>query len=623
MSYIISGLNIQNISEYNSGSSYVKYDIVDFELNTGISLYPSYTGLGNSGLYLWVNNDVLTDFQLDSNFRVSGWINKVDYSGNLVTYSTNTYDKTFVDFNENYIRLKPNQFLSGSGYNKSTRTVFVAVEVESFQQNISQEIFRFGDSGSYGFLQVSGLDSYGSSKVYVDNSGFNAVSNIYGDLNIFTLTQEASDLKVRQNGIDIGTVSSYNSAWTGSNFRIGPVTDSSNGIKYYEIVQFTGNVSSSDIEKYEKYLFEKYSTRDGLYFAKNNVASGISYSPITYTGANYWTRDLDDIFNLTYGCSANFSAKLSPLYMGDGYKTNTINGINTLQTEFDLHFDGLTDIQAKSLITFFENSPEAQNKSLYEGFKGVEMNLFYPYKKNAEIYFKTIDHSSSYADLNKISIKGESLFESNLNYKGMFVELDEVNVKTYSDFLTSIQYNDVFYYPSVTFSERGYYFYTGANINASSGPSGPSGPINQIYIAPENSPTGASSYFTKNFYFKPDLDYSINSQVRLFTNDLKNSTKEYEKDGINYNNLEFQLNFTKRSDKEALAILKFLEDKAGYKVFNYTLPQPYNKNISVYCPEWNHDYNFKDNHSISAKFIQFRNNFDQASNFNTVVTFVS
>ncbi len=46
MSYLISGLNIKNISEYNSSSLYSLYDIVDYQLNTGISVMPNYTGFG-------------------------------------------------------------------------------------------------------------------------------------------------------------------------------------------------------------------------------------------------------------------------------------------------------------------------------------------------------------------------------------------------------------------------------------------------------------------------------------------------------------------------------------------------------------------------------------------------
>ena len=103
---------------------------------------------------------------------------------------------------------------------------------------------------------------------------------------------------------------------------------------------------------------------------------------------------------------------------------------------------------------------------------------------------------------------------------------------------------------------------------------------------------------------------------------MKNSTIEYSKDGINYNNLEFTVSFNKRTNQEARAILKYLDDKAGFKIFSYTLPQPYNKTISVYCPEWNHTYNFNNNNDISVKFIEFENPVNPKTVFNTQIILI-
>ena len=43
------------------------------------------------------------------------------------------------------------------------------------------------------------------------------------------------------------------------------------GIKYHEIINFTGVLNNTQLSYYEKYLFEKYSNKGGLYFAKSNV----------------------------------------------------------------------------------------------------------------------------------------------------------------------------------------------------------------------------------------------------------------------------------------------------------------------------------------------------------------
>lgn len=621
MSSIISGLNIKNISEYDSTLSYDKYDVIDYELITGISVYPSYTGLGNSGLIAWFNNDYLEDFYTDGSFNLTGWKNKVVGSGDLLQLSIDPNVRPNILFDQNYITLKDLEFFSGDGFDYTNRTIFLAVDIIQPEKIDSQKIIKFGTDASLGALKINGLNTENSASVIVDNSSFYAVSPIYNNKNIFTIVQNstASTLTIRQNGFQIGQISPYNVQWDSDYLELGNNPKNS-GINYYDLFYFSGVLSETEIDYYEKYLFEKYfSDYEGLFFAKKTVPVGEAYSPIFYTGNKYWTRDIDDLFKLNYGSSVNFSAKLSPLIMGDGYRTNTANNVNTLNAKFTFNYDGLTDKQAKCLISYFENTPEAPVKSLYEDFKGVNIDLFNPYKSNAEVYFKTINHTSTYNNINKITIEAESLFDSSLDYKGMFVLLDEKNIKTYSSYVDYLLKDDVFYFSSSSYLDRGYYFYTGANINP---PSSATGPSNQIYISPANSPTGVNSWFTRDFYFKGDLEYNINENIRLISNEMKNSTIEYSKDGINYNVLEFDISFKKRSNQEAKAILKFLDDKAGFKTFDYTLPQPYNKKITVYCPEWNHVYNFNDNHDISVKFIEFKNPFNAYSIFNTKIDFI-
>lgn len=621
MSYIISGLNIQNISEYNFNNSYSKYDIVDFQLFTGASLSPAYTGNGQTGLTTWFNNDLLEYFKTDTKFDVTGWRNLVSGSGDLNQTGAFAATNPYVDFNENYINLFNDQTLSGTGFASDSRTLIFLIEAADLNKvDQAQKILQFGTNSNYGKFLLSGINSYNQAKILLDDTEFNSISSLYNDKNIFTLIQNnaAGTIKLRQNGIDLGTYSSFNTNWKATNFILGNNNDSVD-IKYYEIIHFTGVVADSQISGYEKYLYEKYFDNTRLYFAFNDVPAGIQYSPMSYTGVGYWTQDIDDLFKMNYGCSANFTCNLSMLQMGDGYKTNVVQTVNTLNSKFNLNYDGLTDKEAKCLITYFENSPETKKKSLYEGYKGVNMNLFPPYKENAELYFKSINHSTIYNDINSVKIEAESLYDSSLDYKGMLIQLDEKNIKTYpvDNIFTSILPNDVYYYDSDSLKLRGYYFYSGIDVY----PPVTTEIYAQIELSPENRPTGQNSFFTKDFYFKGDISYDVNSNLRLLKSDFKNSTTEYDKDGINYNVLEFNVDFKNRSNSEARAILKFLDDKAGYKVFKYTLPQPYNKEINVYCPEWNHTYNFNNNNDISVKFIEFKNPFDTATKFNTKLYF--
>jgi phage-related protein len=94
--------------------------------------------------------------------------------------------------------------------------------------------------------------------------------------------------------------------------------------------------------------------------------------------------------------------------------------------------------------------------------------------------------------------------------------------------------------------------------------------------------------------------------------------KKFNLYGFNPNLSNLKLNFDGRSDKEAKSILLFLESHLGYKKFGFhslkeyggndsdaSNSTPHRKTLSFfYCPEWTHTFNYKNNHSISATFIE-------------------
>lgn len=607
MSYLIPQLNIKNIAEYDSDISYEKYDVVDYQLVTGASMYPSYTGLGQTGLHFWFNNEFQDSFKIDSKARVTGWESRVSNDQFLKQDSDNENFYSQLDFNANFTKLSNSELLTGGSLNSQDRTMFICFEAYPHSDGLfsEQNIFAWGDTdyGNYassGTLSIGGQDNSPDNttyaRIYLDSVGYIPVCPIYNEPNIITIVQSynggSKNLKLRQNGYEIADINTFNDGWMEEFLLLGD-TKTANGVKYYDIFSFTGVLPETEIDYYEKYLFENYFDVDGLYYAKADVAANELYSPITRVGKYYyWTQKIDDLFRLSYGCSMSAEVNSSTISFGDGYQSSISKNINNLNISYKLYYQGLTDKQAKSLIAFFENTPNAQIKNQYEGFSGVRMDLFTPHAKDSEVYFLDIDHETPYNNINNININAKSLFESNLNYKGFTVKLDEEEIRTYSNDLEGFDYNDIVYYESDVFENRGYYFYTGQKTNES--------------IEVSNSPVGEDSYFTRSFYFKPDLDYSFNSSLRLGYAEMKNSTTEYRSDGLNANLLDFDLQFQNRSEKEARAILKFLEDKAGFKLFRYTLPQPYNKTITVYCPQWSHDYNFKDNHTVKAKFLEFK-----------------
>ena len=71
-----------------------------------------------------------------------------------------------------------------------------------------------------------------------------------------------------------------------------------------------------------------------------------------------------------------------------------------------------------------------------------------------------------------------------------------------------------------------------------------------------------------------------------------------------------------RSDEEAAEILQFLENHLGYKKFRFNLPRPYIKDSDYfttpnrkltsifYCPAWEHNVVYKNNHRITVTFVE-------------------
>jgi hypothetical protein len=105
------------------------------------------------------------------------------------------------------------------------------------------------------------------------------------------------------------------------------------------------------------------------------------------TGSLHLTKNIDNLFNKTYGCSANFSTKAVKANYGDGYFLNVIPNANNLITNFSINYEGLTDRQAYALAGYFQSSFENEPLTIVDSYENVSMDLFYPYRNDAKIYF--------------------------------------------------------------------------------------------------------------------------------------------------------------------------------------------------------------------------------------------
>lgn len=657
--------SITGIKDFDVNSqSYDQYDLVDYQYYTGNSVYP--TDL--SGLYAWFKTDDLNNFEIDSSGRIYKWYNSAPghSTENLINLDNSSETRPYFDFSNNSVTCEANADKNKynhlyphpsspnfSGFITGDRCWFVVYKFNNLRSgNLTTQNGYYANystiintnenntaSASTGYFGVYGNNdrnalnanvSAGSQEfiiigndptnLYPNSTTFNnsfSSADLF-NVNIVSIIKDNTNnvLKIRNNGYEVLSASTSTYFATGcASLRIGnagnahgavpagqPYNYDSSNISYFEILGYSVKPSDEEILKLEKYLFKKiFKNSDNLYISNQNfTSSDYRYSPINILGSQYLTKDIDTLFNKTYGCSANFTTKAIKANFGDGYFSNVIPNTNNLVTSFSLHYDGLTDKQSHALIGYFQNTFENEPLTIFDSYENVNMDLFYPYKNNAKIYFESLDHKSIDSNINNIVINCTTAYDSNLDYKGYLIT-DTESIKAFS-LNKTYKKHDIIYYNNI--ASGGYYWYTGNDIT---------------FLNSTESPTGVNSLFTKKFYFKPDLDFNIPLNPRFLKNEYEMTSISYEQDGINKNILDLSLSFTNRSNDEANAILKFLDDKCGFKLFEFTLPPPYNKQLTFYCPEWSHTYKFDQNHDINVKFLEFKGSLVSDIYFNTII----
>ena len=137
-----------------------------------------------------------------------------------------------------------------------------------------------------------------------------------------------------------------------------------------------------------------------------------------------------------------------------------------------------------------------------------------------------------------------------------------------------------------------------------------------IYLKDANQFTKYPWLKIRNLDHKPSIAFSLaQSPSHIQSNFVEYYNHSFKK-GINQNLSTFNVVFDKRTDKEAAQILQFLEAHLGCKKFRFQMPRPYIKDDSYlttqsrpymstfYCPSWGHDVVYKNNHTITATFIE-------------------
>jgi phage-related protein len=172
------------------------------------------------------------------------------------------------------------------------------------------------------------------------------------------------------------------------------------------------------------------------------------------------------------------------------------------------------------------------------------------------------------------------------------------NVNAYAG-ATSYSKNDIVLYNNI-------YYYSLVNNNIGNTPT-----------SSPNSYWGGHKIYTS--LAKPDFiwtpSYASQLQLKPAVNVVRfgNGYEQRVPDGINSNQLRFNLNFEGRDSNEARAIAHFLHKRKGSEGFFFNAPFPYNFDGSqlypkrFVCEEWDINYNFYDNYNLNVRLTETAN----------------
>jgi phage-related protein len=301
---------------------------------------------------------------------------------------------------------------------------------------------------------------------------------------------------------------------------------------------------------------------EDLLYNRNRNLSGIS------------DIDISD-YAPSYGSSVSFSSNNYSYKTDDNYYNMIPLSMNSLMAVYDVKYQ-VNEQDAQKIANFFESKSGVidfeynPDSSIYKAVSGVCEGYDVNHVNNQSYEVKaTIDVSEA-----------PNLFNwSGGNFIG--------NVWSHYAYSTSYKKYDV--------------VYTGVN----------SVKLNNFYYCTEdhdsnaaNSPVGASSKWTQDFFFEPDVGFNNSVKFDVDYIQFKNSFKDRTKTRENIATFPISYNFTNISTHQLKSMMHFLENKGGYRRFKHFIPSVYNRPKVFYCPEWRHEWVYNNCHNLSVSFME-------------------
>jgi len=373
----------------------------------------------------------------------------------------------------------------------------------------------------------------------------------------------------------------------------------------YDVVYYSGYDESS-------VSYPCTQAESGHYYYSGVAATTSTVSNRPAAGSTEWTTGF--FFQPSYGATVDYQGLQYSTEYGDGYYTTINKSENAVRANFNVTFEKRTDKETKALLHMLEDSFNKGNKP-YGGYTGISWTPFSPYNHSGEFFVESFNHSYEAPDVNTVSTTFFNETASLTDWQQLYIPYSNTrgayeNDQTYSEHdITFLRRSDDF--PELVQAQSGWYYFTG---------------VNQTVGTVENSPTGADSLWIKDkFYFDVNQNLEMPQNPIFTKQNLKNDFSIRFSESLHKNLLNFSMDFKGRSDKEAQAMVHFLEHHKGTSIFQFTVPAPYNFTDKVFlATSWNHTILFKDNNDIKVQFREFPVNYlNLSTEFLTLVTVVN
>ena len=395
-----------------------------------------------------------------------------------------------------------------------------------------------------------------------------------------------------------------------------------NEYKKYDVVYYSGYTNTSPTPPTLHPCLQSESGH--CYYTGNAATATLTNRP--YAADTEWTTGF--FADVSYGATVNYEALNYTTEFGDGYYNVLNKSENAVRAQFSTTFSKRTDQETKAIIHILEDSFNRGDRP-DGGYSGIPWTPFAPYNQSGEFFVESFTQDYEAPDVNNVSTTFFRETASTTDWKTLYIPFEDTRM----EYRNSVEGNAAtnYFQHDATFlrqlageavltpAQTGWYYFTGEkNVDYTS--------ETGIFGTEYNSPTGQYPLWTKDkFYFDLNQNINIPQNPRFTKQEINNGFVARFDEGLNKNLLAFPVDLKGRTDKEAFAIVHFLEHHAGVRLFQFTPPAPYDFTNKVFlAANWSHTINFKDNNDITVNMREFPIDYlNLSTEFRSLVTVVN